>query len=71
MNRTQIAQLYDSFPEGQKDMPREQFIRETLGIVDPVECGEILAQMVHGKQQHRRGQIQKAEIDRAMEGGPV
>ena len=70
MNRTQIAQLYDSFPEGQKDMPREQFIRETLGIVDPVECGEILARMVHGKQQHRRGQIQKAEIDRAMEGGP-
>ena len=70
MNRTQISQLYDSFPEGQKDMPREQFIRKALGIVDPVECGEILTQMVHGKQQHRRGQIQKAEIDRAIEGGP-
>ena len=70
MNRTQIIQLYDSFPEGQKDMPREQFIRKALSIVDPVECGEILAQMVHGQQQHRRGQIQKAQIDRAMEGGP-
>ena len=69
MNRTQIAAVYDSFPEGQKDMPKEQFIRKALGIVDPVECGEILAKMVHGKQQHRRGQIQKAEIDRAMEGG--
>ena len=71
MNRTQIAQIYDEFPEDQKDIPREQFIRETLGIVDPVECGEILAQMVQGKQQYRRGQIQKAEIDRAMEGGPA
>ena len=70
MNSQQIGQLYDSFPENQRDMPREQFIRETLDIVDPVECGEILAQMVHGKQQHHRGQIQKAEIDRAMEGGP-
>ena len=69
MNRTQIAQIYDEFPEGQKDMPREQFIRKALGIVDPVECGEILARMVHGKQQHRRGQTQKAQIDRAMEGG--
>ena len=70
MNRQQIAKIYDEFPESQHDMPREQFIRKALGIVDPVECGEILAQMVHGKQQHRRGQIQKAQIDRAMEGGP-
>ena len=70
MNRTQIAQIYDEFPESQRDMPREQFIRKALGIVDPVECGEILAQMVHGKQQYRRGQAQKAQIDRAMEGGP-
>ena len=70
MNRTQIAKIYDEFPESQRDMPREQFIRKALGIVDPVECGEILAQMVHGQQQHRRGQIQKAEIDRAMKGGP-
>lgn len=71
MNRTQIAQLYDSFPEDQKDMPREQFIRKTMAIVDPVECGEILARMVHGQQQHRRGQAQKAKIDRAVEGGPA
>ena len=70
MNRQQIAAIYDEFPEGQKDMPKEQFIRKALGIVDPVECGEILAQMVHGQQQHRRGQIQKVQIDRAMEGGP-
>ena len=70
MNQIQIAAIYDSFPEDQKDIPREQFIRKALSIVDPIECGEILAQMVQGKQQHRRGQIQKAEIDRAMEGGP-
>lgn len=66
MNRTQIGQIYDSFPESQRDLPREQFIKETMAIVDPTACGEILAQMVHGKQQHRRGQTQKAAIDAAL-----
>ena len=66
MNRQQIAAIYDGFPEGQRDMPREQFIRETIAIVDPVECGEILAQMVHGQQRHRSGKIQKAAIDQAL-----
>lgn len=67
MNRQQISQLYDSFPESQRDMPREQFIRETEAIVDVTACGEILAQMVHGKQQYRQGQVQKAKIDAALE----
>ena len=66
MNRQQIATVYDEFPEGQQDMPREQFIREVLACQDPVANGEILAQMVQGKQQARQGRIQKAQIDAAL-----
>ena len=66
MTPQQIAAVYDSMTPEQQNMPREQFIRKTMAIVDPVECGEILAQMVHGQQQYRRGQTQKAQIDRAM-----
>ena len=67
MNRQQISDLYDSFPESQQDMSKEQFIKETLVIVDPVVCGEILAQMVHGQQQIRQGRMQKSQIDAAVE----
>lgn len=66
MNRTQIAQIYDKFPESQQNMPREQFIKEVTDALDPTTNGEILAQMVHQKQQYRQGQIQRAQIDAAI-----
>ena len=66
MNRQQIATLYDSFPEGQRDMPKAQFIREALACQDPTANGKILAHMVKGKQRARQGRIQKAQIDAAV-----
>ena len=66
MNRTQLSSLYDSFPEGQRDMPKAQFIREALACQDPTANGKILVQMVEGKQRTRKGQIQKARIDAAL-----
>ena len=70
MNRTQLGQLWDSFPEGQRDMPKAQFIREALAFQDSAANGKILAQMVEGKQRARQGRIQKAQIDAALaEGG--
>ena len=70
MNRNQLSTLYDSYPEGQRDMPKEEFIREALACQDSVANGKILAHMVQGKQRVRQGQIQKAQIDQAMKGGP-
>lgn len=68
MNRQQIAAIYDGFPEGQRDMPREEFIRKTLGCLDPIKNTKILDAMVQKK---RWGNRNKAEIDRAMQGGPA
>lgn len=67
MNRTQIAQIYDSFPEDKQNMPREEFIRKALGCLNPEKNTKILDAMVQKK---RWGMRNKRQIDRAMEGGP-
>ena len=67
MNQTQIGQLYDSFPEGQKDMPKEQFVKKMTGLMDPNRMVRTVDSMVQRKRWAGRN---KAEIDRAMEGGP-
>ena len=72
MNRTQIGQLYDSFPEGQRDMPKEQFIRQAMDTLDPAANTQILDAMVDRKRQIMRGQIEQTRIDAAIkhsEGG--
>ena len=66
MNRTQIAQIYDSFPEGQKDMPREQFICKALATQNPTKNRAILSSMVKRKCRTRAGQMEKAVIDSAL-----
>ena len=67
MNRQQIAQIYDSFPESQQDMPREQFIRKTLSALDPNRMVRTVNSMIQKK---HWGMRNKRQIDRAMEGGP-
>ena len=66
MNRNQLSTLYDSYPEGQRDMPKEEFIKKALACQDSVANGKILAHMVKGKQRARQGRIQKAQIDAAV-----
>jgi len=68
MNQQQIAALYDSFPQDQKDMPREQFIKKMSGLLDPNRMAWQVNAMV---QRRRWGNRNKAEIDRAMRGGPA
>lgn len=67
MNQTQIGQLYDSFPESQRDMPREQFVKKMTGLMDPDRMARTVDSMIQRKRWAGRN---KAEIDRAMEGGP-
>lgn len=67
MNRTQIAQIYDEFPESQRDMPKEQFIRETMRALDPNRMAADADAIV---QRRRMGGVNKTAIDRAMKGGP-
>ena len=59
MNRTQIAQIYDSFPESQQDMPREEFIRRVADALDPNK-------MMQEADMIARGRIQKKQIDAAL-----
>ena len=66
MNRTQIAQLYDSFPEGQQDMPREQFIRKALATQNPTKNRAILSNRIERKCQIKAGQMEQARIDAAL-----
>lgn len=66
MNRTQIAALYDSFPEGQQDMPKEAFIKKMSGLLDPSRMARQVDSMI---QRRRWGGKNKREIDRAIEGG--
>lgn len=66
MNRTQIAQIYDEFPESQRDMPREQFIRKALATQDSVKNQKILGAMIDRKCQIKAGQIEQARIDVAL-----
>ncbi len=66
MNRTQLATIYDEFPENQRDMPKEQFIRKALGTLDPTKNAKILDAMVDRKRQITQGQIEQARIDAAV-----
>lgn len=59
MNRSQIAKIYDNFPDGKKNMPREQFIREVTAALDPNQMRSDLNRMVQGKRQ-------KTMIDNAL-----
>lgn len=59
MNRQQIAQIYDSFTPEEQDMPREQFIRQTMDALDPAKIMAEANAMAEGR-------IRKAVIDNAI-----
>ena len=67
MNRQQIAQIWDSFPEDKRDMPKERFIRETMNALDPNRMAAEADAIV---QRRRMGRAQQTQIDRALGGGP-
>jgi len=67
MNQQQIGQLYDTFPESQRDMSREAFIKKVNGLLDPGRMARQVDAMV---QRRRWGNRNKRQIDRAMQGGP-
>ena len=66
MNRTQIGQLYDSMTPKEQDMPREQFIRQTMDTLDPTANTKILDHMVQRKRQVMQGRVEQARIDAAL-----
>lgn len=66
MNRQQIAQIYDEFPESQQDMPKEQFIKETLSALNP---DRIAAEAHKIVRQRMTGRMNQAAIDRALRNG--
>lgn len=66
MNQTQLAAIYDEFPESQRNMPKEQFIRKALATQNPTKNRAILSSMVERKCRARAGQMEKAVIDSAL-----
>lgn len=66
MNRTQLATIYDEFPESRQNMPKSEFIRKALATLDPAANSRILDAMVDRKRQITRGQIEQARIDAAL-----
>lgn len=66
MNRTQLSAVYDSFPENQRDMSKEQFIRKALNTQDPTKNRAILTAMVKRKCQIKAGQMEQTRIDAAL-----
>lgn len=69
MNRTQLSNLYDSFPENQRDMPREQFIRKAMDAQNPTKNRKILSAMINRKCQIKTGEMEQARIDSALRRG--
>lgn len=69
MNRTQIAQIYDEFPESQRDMPRETFIKKALDAYNPTKNQKILSAMIDRKCQIKTGQTEQARIDATLRQG--
>ncbi|MCK5608866.1 hypothetical protein KAR91_43740 [Candidatus Pacearchaeota archaeon] len=59
MNRQQIAALYDSFTPEEQDMPRAEFIKQTMDALDP-------AKMMEETNAIAQGQIQRKQIDAAL-----
>jgi len=66
MTPQQIGQLYDSFSDSEKDLPREQFIKKTMSTLDPIKNAKILDAMVDRKRQITQGQIEQVRIDAAL-----
>ena len=66
MNPQQIGQIYDSFSDSEKDLPREQFIRQAMDTLDPTANTKILDHMVQRKRQVTQGRIEQARIDAVL-----
>ena len=66
MTPQQIAQIYDEFPESQRDMPKSEFIRQTMDTLDPTANTKILDHMVQRKRQVTQGRREQARIDAAL-----
>lgn len=63
MDKNQIGQIYDSFPENQRNIPKTEFIKRAMNTMNPVRCKKILNIMVEKKHQ---AQVQKTVIDSAI-----
>ena len=69
MNRQQIADIYDSMTPEEQNMPREEFIKQTMQALGPKANKQTLDAMVERKHQQRMGEMQRARIDAALERG--
>ena len=59
MNRTQIAEIYDTMSKSQQNMPREMFIQQVTDALDPNK-------MMQEADTIARGRIKRAQIDAAL-----
>lgn len=66
MNRIQLATIYDSFPENQRNMPKAEFIKKALATQNPATNRAILSSMIERKCRAKVGQMEKAVIDSAI-----
>lgn len=69
MNRQQIAQIYDSMTPEQQNMPRTEFIRQTMNAINPNANKQILSTMIEQKHQKRVGEIRRTQIGAALRRG--
>ena len=55
MSRAAIeaGRIYDSFPEGKRDMPRQKFIKEVCRLTDPKSMSRDLDRIVEQKRNKR------------------
>lgn len=62
--------LYDAMEDGQKDMPRDQFIREVTRLTNPKSFKKDLGKVIAKKQEFRTRQLtakaRKKKIDEAV-----
>ena len=64
MDRNEIGAIYDNFPPGGKNMPREQFIKEVRLLADPKSIGRDLVGYVEKKKTER---MNREAIDGGLE----
>lgn len=69
MTPQQIAKIYDSFPENQRDMPKTEFIKKALATQNPNTNRAILSDMIERKCRAKTAQMEKAVIDSAITRG--
>ncbi len=66
MTPQQIAAVYDNMTPEEQNMPRSEFIRQAMDVMDPKANKKILDHMVQRKRQATQGRLEQARIDAVL-----